>query len=324
MASLRARWPVIVSTMLAAASSANFPATAQQNKIQIGLPVPNYGPYVPIFAAQDLGFYKKNGVEVDITTYRGGPAAQEALAIGSADMIVSAPAAAALAIKKGIEEKIVGAVSNSANGFYIVVLSNSPITAVKDLGGKSVGVSAAGSLVELYLLWAAKQAGVHVNAIPVGPQGLVPSLKARQVDAASLYSPLAYKLIVLGEGRSIFDVGRDMPPAIPESWVATQALIDKNPKAVAAILQSFYEAVAYLKKNQEISISFLKKYTGEENEKVLELERNDVLNNQPIAARIDLEGINFALELANLQSITVNLPSVDQIYKDTFASVAAN
>ncbi len=58
-----------------------------QTTVRIGLAVPNFGPYAPVHAAEDLGLYKANGVKPEITAYRGGAAGQEALAAGAADMI---------------------------------------------------------------------------------------------------------------------------------------------------------------------------------------------------------------------------------------------
>ena len=49
-----------------------------------------------------------------------------------------------------------------------------------------MAITAAGGLTEFYLLWATQHAGIsHVNAVRVGGAGLVPALKAKQVDAAS-------------------------------------------------------------------------------------------------------------------------------------------
>src|SRR5262245_60337446 len=78
-----------------------------QTTVRIGLAVPTYGPYAPVYAAEELGFYKENGIKAEITAYRGGAAGQEALAAGAADIISFFPPGAALAVKKGIKEKVV-------------------------------------------------------------------------------------------------------------------------------------------------------------------------------------------------------------------------
>src|SRR5262249_59911754 len=48
-----------------------------QTIVKIGLAVPNYGPFAPVYAADELGYYKENGVTAEITAYRGGPAAPD-------------------------------------------------------------------------------------------------------------------------------------------------------------------------------------------------------------------------------------------------------
>ena len=92
-----------IGALLASVSHADA-----QTTVRIGLAVPNYGPYAPVYAAEELGYYKENGIKAEITAYRGGGAAQEALAAGAADMINFFPPGVALAVKKGIKEKIVG------------------------------------------------------------------------------------------------------------------------------------------------------------------------------------------------------------------------
>src|ERR1700686_5041776 len=106
-----------------------------QTTVKIGLAVPNYGPFAPVYAADELGYYKENGVSAEITAYRGGPAAQEALAAGAADFINFFPPGVALATKKGIKEKVVGLGSARPDGWHIMVLANSPYRSMADLAG---------------------------------------------------------------------------------------------------------------------------------------------------------------------------------------------
>src|SRR5262249_58380433 len=43
-----------------------------QTIVKIGLAVPNYGPFAPVYAADELGYYKESGLTAEITAYRGG------------------------------------------------------------------------------------------------------------------------------------------------------------------------------------------------------------------------------------------------------------
>lgn len=291
-----------------------------QTTVRIGLAVPNYGPYAPVYAAEQLGYYKENGIKAEITAYRGGAAGQEALAAGAADIINFFPPGVALAVKKGIKEKIVGIGSSTPVGWHIMVLSNSPYKSVKDLAGKKIGVTAKGSTTDFYALWAASRAGVTVETVPVGPAALIPTLKSGQIDAAVLNSPLPFRLLIPGEGRSLVDLGKEMEPTLPDVWVATQALIDSNPKAVEGALRAIYKATAYMKKNREFAIDFLRKHTGEKDDKVSTMEFQIVLSGRPTAARIDRKWIEASLALAKLGGIT-DLPPIEAIFTDKFTNV---
>lgn len=295
-----------------------------QTKMVIGLPVSTYGPFVPVYAARDLGMFAKNGVNAEITAFRGGMVAQEALAAGAVDMIDNSPVGAALGIKKGIKQKIVASSVVTLKGWYIMVLEDSPIKTLKDLEGKNVAITAAGGLTEFYLLWATQHAGIqHVNAVPVGGAGLVPALKAKQVDAAVMHAPLGVALMQEKQGRSIFDIDKEVPPNTPDVWVAKQELIDKDPKSIEAVLLSIYQAVDYMKTHEAESIALLKKYSGESSDKIVAWQQDEMLPTLPTSAKIDKKAVENSLALAKLAGIA-DLPAVEEIVTDRFASVGTH
>ncbi len=311
----------LTARSLAVAALLAYPSSASaQTTVKIGLAVPNYGPYAPVHAAEELGYYKENGIKAEITAYRGGAAAQEALAAGAVDILSFFPPGAALAVKKGIKEKVVGIGSATPYGWHIVVMTNSPYKSVKDLAGKKVGITAKGSTTDFYALWAANRAGVQVETIPVGAPSLIPTLKSGQIDAAVLNSPLPFKLMIPGEGRSLVDLGKEMEPTLPDVWIATQALIDSNPKAVEGTLRAIYKATAYMKKNRAYAIDFMRKFTGEKDDRVIELEYDVVLSGRPTSAKIERSWIEASLALAKLGGIT-DLPAIDEIFTDRFSHV---
>jgi ABC-type nitrate/sulfonate/bicarbonate transport system substrate-binding protein len=309
---------LVIGALLACVPNADA-----QTTVRIGLAVPNYGPYAPVYVAEELGFYREYGITPEITAYRGGGAAQEALAAGAADIINFFPPGVALAVKKGIKEKIIGIGSSTPSGWHIVVLANSPYKSVKDLAGKKIGITAKGSTTDFYALWAANRAGVQVETVPVGAPSLIPTLKSGQIDAAVLNSPLPFRMILPGEGRSLVDLGKEMQPTLPDVWVATQALIDDNPKAVEGTLRAIYRATAYMKKNRAYAIEFLRKFTGEKDAKVSEMEFDVVLTGRPTSARIERKWLDDSLALARLGGIT-DLPPIEEIYTDRFSAVSGD
>lgn len=296
-------------------------AAHAETKVQLGL-IGKWAPYAAVYLAEDLGYYKEAGLSVEITTYRGGGAAQQALAAGEADIINFTPPGVALAVNKGVKEKIVGPGMPTALGWHCVVLKDSPIASPKDLAGKKVGITRKGSTTDFLALKVADRAGVSIDTIPVGWGSLIPSLKAKEVDAICIDSTLASKLLLSGEGRSVVDLGKDLEPTLPDVWVASQSLIDDKPEVVEAWLKAMYKATAHLKANREFGLKYLKEYTEIEDDRVVEREYDIVIQGRSTAAKIPREWLESSLTLATLAGLE-DLPSIDEIYTDRFESVIA-
>jgi ABC-type nitrate/sulfonate/bicarbonate transport system substrate-binding protein len=76
-------------------------AAAAQDKVRIGLPVPKATAYIGVQVAVDRGFFKEANIDPEVTVFRGGAAAQEALSAGAADVISYPPGGVALVQLKG-------------------------------------------------------------------------------------------------------------------------------------------------------------------------------------------------------------------------------
>ncbi len=214
----------IRAALAAMAAFAVVPAEAA-DKVRLGVAAV----YTP-FAAKELGFYKDKDLDVEITMYRGGGPTQEALAAGAADVITNSPPGAALAIKKGIKQKIVALGSTpTPHGWYVAVPKGSTVTSLAQLDGKTIGVTAKASSTDFFAQWAGAQGKAKIRSIPLGGAGLLPALKGGQVDAAILYPPVSFRAEADGSVRILSDLGKEMEPVLPDTFVATDALIKDRP-----------------------------------------------------------------------------------------------
>src|SRR5689334_1826753 len=84
------------------------PALAQSTRLRIG-GTPNYGPVLPVHAANALGLFKKQGLTAEFTGFSGGSAAMEAVAAGEADLVNYFPPGLALARQRGVAATIIAA-----------------------------------------------------------------------------------------------------------------------------------------------------------------------------------------------------------------------
>ncbi len=150
--------------------------------------------YLPTVLAEQLGEYKKAGIEIELINFRGGSQALTAVIGGSADVV------------SGYYDHCVNLAAKNQNlqAFVVydrypgLVLGVSPrhtaeINSVRDLAGKKVGVSAPGSSTDFFLKFLLAKNGVAPDAAAVIGIGLdataVAAMEQGTVDAAVMLDP---------------------------------------------------------------------------------------------------------------------------------------
>jgi ABC-type nitrate/sulfonate/bicarbonate transport system substrate-binding protein len=297
-------------------------AAQAADSVRVGLAAV-YPAYSIPNAAKELGFYKEKNLDVDITQFRGGPATQEALASGAIDISTIAPGAAALAIAKGVQEKIVAlSVPPTPQGWYILVPVSSPIKSMAELNGKMVGVTQKGSLTDFWVQRAAAKAGVTVQTIALGAAAVMPALKANQVDAAILWPVFSYKGIADGDFRSIDDLGATMEASVSEGWAATSEIIEKRPDVLHRWLEANAKTIVYMKTREDWTISFLKNYFDEKDDRVIKLVFDNFIMNINPDGVMKPEWMKASLDLAASASMGTQL-TTEQVYSTAFTPIRA-
>ena len=159
--------------------------------------------YLPTMLAQQLGEYKKAGLDVELINFKGGSQALTAVLGGSADVVSGYfDHCVNLAAKNQAMEAFV--VYDRYPGFALVVAPKSAaaINSIKDLAHKKVGVSAPGSSTDFFLKYMLSKNGVDPNSVGVIGIGLeataVAAMEQGSVDAAIMLDPA----ITLLQGRN--------------------------------------------------------------------------------------------------------------------------
>src|SRR6478735_1825257 len=113
---------------LAGVAAVGLPRVAigqARQKVRIGVPTKTYWPTIVCETALRQKLFDKEGVDCELTIYRGGAEGFEALAAGAADVIVHASSAVAVGLKKGINARVVANGANGYYGWYLVVKTDS-------------------------------------------------------------------------------------------------------------------------------------------------------------------------------------------------------
>src|SRR6476659_6732554 len=147
MSSMLTRRKLLTTTAAGAstlgASCFPRPALSQPVKVRYTLSWLPTGQYAFIYSARQLGYFKKRGIDLDISRGYGSMAAIQAFATGQFDMGGAQTGANLLSIMKGLDMRLLGTQGYDAT-LGIVVPEKGPVKTPKDLEGRKIGVSAAG------------------------------------------------------------------------------------------------------------------------------------------------------------------------------------
>lgn len=199
--------------------------------------------------AHEGGFYKKQGLDVELVEFKSGTDLIKAIVGGQLDSGVLGFTNAAAWASKGADLKVVG---GAQHGYHaIVAREEAGIKTVSDLKGKTLASQAEGSTADTVLKGVVlKEAGLKpddVNVMGVSPQVAVQSLVGKRVDAAFLFEPQASIAQLVAPVKQIYEIGEVWP--FPCMVVITSGETLKNRKdAVWKSLDAQREAIELLQK----------------------------------------------------------------------------
>ena len=228
---------------LAAVALLATPAASAAETIRVGLPTKTYWPTTIAETAVRQKLFEKEGITAELTIYRSGAETFEGMAAGAADIILDPPSLVSAGRKKGVMSRIVANAAMGNFGWQLMVPTKSTLD-VKDLNGKKVAITAAGSGSDLLALWTIQDRKIEFTRVPVGGGGLVPNLLAGNVEAAVVYSPLSFQIAKSGEARTILDYSKEVPPNLTAGWIVLDKFAEAKPQVVQKAINALYGAVA--------------------------------------------------------------------------------
>jgi NitT/TauT family transport system substrate-binding protein len=180
-----------LSLMFAASLGFPDPAAAQTKLVvQAGFPVPDLSAAVSLIAEQ-AGFFKDEGLQVEVRYSTGGPQATQITASGGADIAQATQEPSIEGYDKGIRGKIFYTEFTRLI-YHMAVPADSAIQSIADLKGKTIGVSNMASASLIVARSALRYYKIPVEADTFRPVGLgagaVAVLRSGQVQALSMWT----------------------------------------------------------------------------------------------------------------------------------------
>jgi NitT/TauT family transport system substrate-binding protein len=254
---IRALVALAAGIAIAAGAAAQAP---EKSKITIAVGGKNLFYYLPLTVAERQGYFKAEGLEVEIPDFAGGAKALQALVGGSADMVSGAyeHTINMLAKKQPIKAVVLQAKYSS-----IVLLLPKDKAAKyrgpKDLKGLKIGVSAPGSSTNMFVNNLLAKDGLKpadVSIVGVGvSSGAVAAMERGEIDAISNLDPVITQLESTGKFVAVADsrTEKGMNEIYGGDYLAsviyiTEEYIKKYPNTVQAVVNAMVRADKWIAK----------------------------------------------------------------------------
>ena len=253
---LKVRQVLLSLACLAVAAGAGAQTQALEKKdvhIAVGGKAAFY--YLPLTIAEQLGYFKDEGLNVKISDFPGGARALQAVVGGSADVVSGAyEHTISMQGKKQFFQAFVlqGRLPQIALG--IATAKAASYKSPKDLKGLKIGVSAPGSsthnLVKQILTKGGLDPNKDVSIIGVGTgAGVIAALQNGQIDAVSNVDPVMTKLEqeqavkIVADTRTVKGTNEVWGAALPAGCLyAPVEFVRKHPNTVQALTNAIVRA----------------------------------------------------------------------------------
>ena len=240
-----------------AASASAFAQAPEKPKLTLGVGGKALLYYLPLTIAERKGFFKEQGLDVEIQDFSGGARSLQALVGGSVDVVTGAYEHTIRMQAKGQDIRAVIELGRFP-AIAVAVKKDRKWNTPADFKGMKIGVTAPGSSTNMLMNFVMARAGLSpsdASYIGIGSaQSALAAMQKGEIDAVSHLEPVLSFLERAGEVRVVIDTrteegtralfGGSNPAAV---LYAKKSFIDQNPRTMQALANVFYKTLQWLK-----------------------------------------------------------------------------
>lgn len=231
----------------AALAAAGAPAMAQApTKLRVGvLRLSSSG---PVFIAQERGYFREAGIDIDFKYFDAAQPIAVAIASGDLDVGVTALTAGLFNLANKGAIRVVAGQSREAAGFPLIgylatkAAYEAGLKTPKDLAGRTIGMTQVGSSFHYSMGLLARKYGFDLSKTRLVPlqsmSNVASAVKGGRVDAALLPATAAQPLIDSGDAKLLGWVGDETPWQLGGVF-AGPSFIEKNREAMVRFLAAY-------------------------------------------------------------------------------------
>ena len=231
--------------------------------------------FAPLYIAEEKGFFKNHGVNVKIQSIESKADSKSAMAAGRIQGVSTTADTQVVNAAAGIELAQILALDTSAGGDGIV--AKKEFKDIESLKGRKIALDTTGGADFFWFQYLLHQKGMtlkdfDVQSMSAGDAGA--AFVAGKVDAAITWQPWLSKASNTEFGYTLMD-SKASPGVIVDTFAMRKDFLKAHPEVAQAIVDGWYEALEFIKTNEDEAIAIMAKRLGEKPE-ALKKEMADV------------------------------------------------
>lgn len=266
------RWlgALLVAIAMVTAQGGLLGAQAPPKKLQLAMAVtpPNLV-HIPPYLAKDLGYFKEEGLAVEIISFEGGVGSLRALLSGQVDLALTSGDPPIIARAKGAAVRLVYSTSPRLEAVLTV---QGDIKELKDLRGRKIGIQEPNGFADIFSRRALAKAGLKpadVEFVSTSTAGRVPALVTGQVDTGVMHVEQAIRAIKRkGSLHNVLNFWEAFPDAFYNVIVTSEKKLAEDPDAITRFIRAVIKANRFIYQNRERTLDAAVEFTGYSREEI--------------------------------------------------------
>ncbi len=212
--------------------------------------------YAYTFIAREKGFFKKNGIEVDLVLRKNITESTRLFKNKEVDGVFSVFPDVIKFNAEGILSKIVYIADHSNEGD--VIIGRPELNSLTDLKGKTISFEGVNTFSHLFVVMALESAGLKETDVlfeNVPAMDVLNALEDGRIDAGHTWEPVTTH--ALTNGNKVLAKAKDIPNVIMDVLAFHEKVIEERPDGIQQIVKSLFEARDFVFLNTDESIEIM-------------------------------------------------------------------
>lgn len=271
-----------------------------RDAIRVGYPAPA-GAFLPFWTANDRGFFKKHGLELELIATGSSSRAIASMLAGDLDILAGGGTGGVITQLKGYQDMVL--FGNIIDKFVFSVYTEPSITTVAQLRGKKMGVTRFGGTLDFaarrFLKKSGLEPGKDVAMIQIGRMpDIVTALVGGAIESGTIGVPQT--LLAKKQGfRELADLTKMDDRYALAALVAKRSFLAENHAKAVGFVKALVEAIHFLRTNPKEGMEIMRRYTKIDDPAILKPAYDLHIELFPRAPELFPEDLELVLEEAS-------------------------